>query len=143
MANELQSPPEPSMTSLLSGIIDDVQVLIKQQGELIRSEIKHDFQKTRIAVSSIGVGVGIAGLGVILLGVMVAYLLHWRTAPAGHDPAGIPLWGCFGIVGGALSLLGGALIFAGKKKFDSFNPLPDESFQALKENLQWQTNNPR
>jgi hypothetical protein len=35
---------------------------------------------------------------------------------------------------------GGALAFAGKKKFDSFNPLPDESAQVLKENIEWIAN---
>ena len=28
---------------------------------------------------------------------------------------------------------------AGKKKFESFNPLPDKSTEALKENLEWKT----
>lgn len=136
MANQLQTAPEPSMTSLVSGIIDDVQELIKQQADLIRSEIKDDMQKTKVAVSSMAAGAGVALLGVILLSLMAVYLLHW-AAP------NLPLWACFGIVGGALAVAGGALIYAGKKKFDSFNPLPDQSFQALKENLQWQTNNPK
>src|SRR5262249_22828206 len=136
MANDLPSPPEqgPSVTSLVSGIIDDVQELIKQQAALIRSEIRDDFRKTKEAVAAIAVGAGVAVLGVILLSLMAVYLLHWAFDP------NLPLWGCFGIVGGGLGALGGALIYAGKKKFDSFNPLPDQSFQALKENLQWQTN---
>src|SRR5262245_30513244 len=134
MANEVQNPPEPTVTSLASGIIDDVQELIRQEANLIRSEIKDDFQKTKTAVSSVAVGAGVAVLGVILLCVMLVYLLEWAAAPK------LPLWICFGIVGGALALLGSSLMYAGKKKFDSFNPLPDQSYQALKENLQWQTN---
>src|SRR5262249_10520089 len=133
MANEVHSPPERSVTSLVSGIIDDVQELIRQQATLIRSEIQDDFRKTKAAVSSMAVGVGVAVLGVILLSLMAVYRLQ-RARPE------LPLWACFAIVGGFLGLLGGALIYAGKKKFDSFNPLPDQSFQALKENLQWQTN---
>jgi len=32
------------------------------------------------------------------------------------------------------------LFYAGKKRLDSFNPLPDQSVQALKENVQCLTN---
>lgn len=136
MANELQTAPEQSLTSLVSGIIEDLQVLIKQQTVLIRSEIKDDLQKTTAALAALAVGAGVAVLGMFLLSLMAVYLLHW-AAPD------LPLWACFTIVGGTLSLLGGALLYAGKKRFDSFNPLPDQSLQAMKENLQWQTNNPR
>jgi len=71
---------------------------------------------------------------------MLVHLLHWLTAPAMADPANIPLWGCYGIV--AFLCLGGgaALILAGKKKFSSFNPLPDQTVETMKENVQWITN---
>jgi hypothetical protein len=71
---------------------------------------------------------------------MPVHLLHWATSPEGTDPAAIPLWGCYGIVGAAVLLIGGVLAFAGKKRFDSFNPLPDETVKAIQENLQWTTN---
>jgi hypothetical protein len=50
------------------------------------------------------------------------------------------LWACYAIVGGLLTLGGGLLVLAGKKKFDSFNPLPDETAKNIKENLEWITN---
>jgi ligand-binding sensor domain-containing protein len=59
---------------------------------------------------------------------MLVYLLSWATT--------IPLWVCFGLVGACLAILSASLVYAGKKKFDSFNPLPAESAQALKENVQ-------
>jgi len=39
-------------------------------------------------------------------------------------------------VGGLIAL------FAGKRIFDSFNPLPDKTFNALQENLSWNTTTP-
>jgi hypothetical protein len=137
MANEVQSPPEPQITALVSGIINDAQELFKQQVTLVRSEIRSDFQKTKQAVSALALGVGVAAMAAVLACLALVYLLHW-AAPD------LPLWACYAIVGGVLAAVGGALIYAGVKKFESFNPLPDQSVEALQENLQWRTNpNPR
>ena len=45
----------------------------------------------------------------------------------------------FGIIGIALAIIGGVLVFAGKAKFDAFNPLPEKAVEGLKENIQWKT----
>jgi hypothetical protein len=140
MANEVHSPPEPSVTTLVSGIITDVQDLVKQQVALARREIQSDFQKTKEAALSLAWGVGACVLAVILFCLTVVYLLHWLTSPAGSDPASIPLWGCYAIVAGVLAAVGATLTYLGIHKLQSFNPLPDETAEALKENVQWLTN---
>src|SRR5207247_2247505 len=104
---------------------------------LFRAEVRSDWHKTRDAILALAVGVVPLLLGVIQLCWMLVYLLHWLTAPAGSDPASLPLWACFGIVGGFLCLVGAGLIFAGVKKLQSFNPLPDQSVHALQENVRW------
>ena len=43
------------------------------------------------------------------------------------------------MVGVVVFLAGGGLVYFGKKKFESFNPLPDKTFNALQENLSWKT----
>jgi hypothetical protein len=72
---------------------------------------------------------------------MLVFLLHWLTLPvtAPGDPQGarIPLWGCFGIVSALFLITGMALSWLGYKKFKSFNPLPDETAQTVKENVEW------
>jgi len=70
---------------------------------------------------------------------MLVFLLHWLTLPVGAevDPARIPLWGCFGIVSALFLLTGAALVWLGYKKFESFNPLPDETAKTVKENVEW------
>jgi uncharacterized membrane protein YqjE len=131
MANDVRSPNDPSVTTLVSGIVCEVQELIKQQVALVRVEVRNDFQKTKSAISSLAIGAGILLLGIILACLMVVYALNaaWPE---------LPLWACYAIVGGVLLALGVILLYAGKRKFDTFNPLPDQSFEALKENLQWQ-----
>ena len=57
-----------------------------------------------------------------------------------HEVAGLRLWASYGIVGGALAVLGAVLVLIGIQRFQSFNPLPDQSVEAIKENVRWMTN---
>jgi len=114
--------------------------LIRQEIRFARAEVKTDFQKTKESIAVLATGAAVAFLGVFLLAWMLVYLLHWLTIPVDatlHDPGRIPLWGCFGIVGAVLLAVGAALFAAGKKKLDSFNPLPDETAKTVKENVEW------
>jgi len=128
MTTDLQSPPEQNMTALVTGILNDAQELFRQQLTLMRQEMKDDFRKSKQAAFPLAIGLWLALLGSILLSVTLALLLA---------ETGLPPWACFALVGVTLFLVGGGLVYLGKKKFDSFNPLPDESAAALKENLEW------
>jgi hypothetical protein len=143
MSVEVQAPNEsPSVTSLVKGIVNDVGDLIKQELRFARTEIKTDLRRTGEASRSLAIGIVLASLGLVLLLLMLVHLLHWLSVPAGDqlDPARLPLWACYAIVGGLLTVGGGVLAYAGKKKLDSFNPLPDETAKNIKENLEWITN---
>jgi len=132
MLNDLETGHSPSITGLVTGIVNDAQELIKQQMTLFRHELQVDIRKTKEGALSLGAGLGVAGLGGLLLALMLVHLLQ-ALAPE------MPLWGCYGVVGVALVGVGGILCYAGKKIFDSFSPLPNESVQALKENVRWIT----
>jgi len=141
MAVEVQTPVEnASFTSLVKGIVNDVGDLIKQEFRFARTELKTDLRRTGEAVRFLAIGIGIAFFGLVTLTLMLVYLLHWLTQPAGYESGGLPLWACFAIVGFLLTGTGGGLAWLGKKKFDSFNPLPDETAKNIKENLEWITN---
>jgi hypothetical protein len=132
ITDEGQSPPERSVTTLVSGIITDAQHLIQQQLAMFRQEIRDDLRKSRDTALAMAVGIGITLIGSALLLIMLPLLLHW-AAPE------LPLWACFGIVGGVLTALGGVLVYAGVRRFESFNPLSEKSIEAFKENLKWTT----
>ncbi|WP_425614135.1 phage holin family protein [Anatilimnocola sp. NA78] len=125
------STAAPSMTHLVSGIIADAQELMKQQLALFRTEVKEDVRKTKAAVIALVTGLALASVGGTLLCFMFVYALEAATE--------LPLWGCFGIVGGLLAAGGGIAFYGALRKFNEFNPLPDESARALKENVQWIT----
>jgi hypothetical protein len=131
MSQDIRNGTEPSLTSLVTGIINDLQELLKQQLSLFRQEIKDDVRKTKEAAISLSAGIGILALGGLFMCLMLVYLLNWAF------PATLPVWLCYGIIGGLMLLSGGALLYAGKRRLASFNPLPDQSVEALRENVQW------
>jgi len=133
MATNLQEPgSDVSLTSTVAGIIGDFQELVKQQLALFKAEVAADFRKTREASATLAAGVVALLFGSGLLCLMVVYLLGWLVPT-------MPLWVCYLIVGGAIFVLGGILTGVGWHQFHSFNPLPDQTVEALKENLEWKT----
>jgi len=136
MADDVQTMNGPSVTSLVSGIVDDAQRLLNQQLKLFRSEIQHDMARTREAAVLLAIGLGVGFVGGIVLIFALAHLLNWWFPT-------LPLWACYGMIGLVVAVAGGCVAYTGKKQFDSFNPLPDESLQALQENVQWLTKAPK
>lgn len=131
MATNLQTSPEPSLSSLLTGIFNDVQDLIKQQLALFKHEVGEDLRKTREVATSLVIGLGTFFVAGAMFCLMIVHLLHWAFDP------NLPLWACYGIVGLGMALIGGALTWWAREQLRSFNPLPDQSLAALKENLEW------
>jgi len=126
-------PAQPTMTELVSGILNDAQTLIRQQLDMLRVEFKEDLRRTKDAVKYIGVGIGLLTVGTLFLTISLVFLLKWLVPQ-------LPDWACWAIVGGVITGLGVAAVYAGKRIFDSFNPLPDKSMHALQENVTWLTN---
>jgi hypothetical protein len=131
---EVHSPPEPAVSTLVTGILNDAQELMKQQVALVRTEIREDFRKTKEGVLSLAIGAGVGFVGLSFVCLTAVYLLEWAAHP------NLPLWACYAIVAGTMVVVSAGLLVAGKKRFESFNPLPDQSLEGLKENLQWKTN---
>jgi len=107
--------------------------LIGQQLKLFQVEIRNDTRRTIAATIPMLIGGLLCLVAVMILAVMAAHLIAWAW------PETVPLWGGYAIVGGVLAILGIALVFWGKAQFSKFNPLPDQTMEGLKENLQWKT----
>lgn len=140
MATDVQNPTERDVPSLMSGIVGDVHALIQQQVQMTRAEINSDLRKLWEAAALFIPGVGVLLVSLIAFSLMLAHLLHALASPAGTDPASVPLWGCFGIVGTATAAVGVALAFLGQKKLETINPMAGPAAQALEENVKWMTN---
>jgi hypothetical protein len=130
MANDVHPTTEPSVASLVTGITDDLQQLIRQQVMLVRQEIQEDIRKSKEGAAAFAVGASAAAVSAILIAFTVVYALVLTT---------LPLWACFAIVAGIFVILAAVLIAMGKKKLDSIHPLEDQAIQGLRENLEWKT----
>jgi hypothetical protein len=114
------------MTTLVSGILTDVQELLAQQMRLLRLEIRDDLHKARTGAIFLGAGLGIAAMGGLLLCVTLPLLLAWLTR--------WPEWVCFCIFGVVFLFVGGGAAYAALKKFQDATSLP-ETTTTLKENV--------
>ena len=105
MKGGLLTQAEPSWASLLTGIADEAKELLLQEVALTKLEVRYELVKARSAAISLGIAIGTIAIGCMLLALMLVYgLAEWTT---------VPLWGCYGIVGGAITVIGaGALVLA-------------------------------
>jgi uncharacterized membrane protein YqjE len=126
---------EPGLASLATGILHDVQTLFEQQLRLFKHELEVKFQKTKEASTMLGMGVMLALLGGLMLCFGLAYLLNWAFPP-------LAPWGGGFFIMAAVALFPGAILAAiGIQQLESVNPVPEQSAETLKENLEW-TRNP-
>jgi putative superfamily III holin-X len=132
MAIEVHTNSDATISALVRGIAKDLQELLKQQLALFKYELQDDLARTKTAGRFLVVGLVALMMGAGLLLLTLVFFLNWATT--------LPLWGCFGIVGGVLTLAGGILVGMGKKKLSALKLLPVQSAQALKENLRCMTN---
>jgi Putative Actinobacterial Holin-X, holin superfamily III len=132
MVTDQETNTSPGLAPLITGIINDAQVLIRQQLTLFQSEVKNDLGKTRDAAIPLMSGVAVSLLAGFFLFMAAAHLLVWFWP-------NLPLFGAYGIVGLVFGLVGGSLVFVGKSKFDAFNPFPEKAVEGLEDNVQWTT----
>jgi len=108
MKADLHTHAEPSWASLLTGIAAEAKELLLQEVALAKLEIRYEIVKARSAAISLGIAIGTVAIGVMLLALTAVHGLAAQSA--------IPLWGCYGIVGGVITAIGAAgLVFARSK----------------------------
>jgi hypothetical protein len=91
-------PREPTVAQLLTGLMQDAQTLLRQEVALATYELRLELRTSIRAVMSLSIGIGIAAIGGWLLILMLVHLLQALTA--------LPLWACYGIVGGCWPRVG-------------------------------------
>src|SRR5437870_2074343 len=106
MDNGSHHSSEPSLTALLGGIINDAKDLLVQEVALTKLEVQDELRKAKTAAIALGIGIGVVAAGGMLLMLMLVQMLAAFTE--------MPLWGCYGLVGSGLVVLGAVLLAAGK-----------------------------
>jgi len=132
METKVDNEPETGVSSLVSGIVQDLRQLLAQQLALFQVEVKNDVRRTINACIPMIVGGVICFLALFMMLHAAACFISWI--------AEIPYWAGYVIIGSGTGILGGLLVIWGAMQFRNFNPLPEKSFEALKENLHLQEN---
>lgn len=100
--------PKPTLLSLVRGIIDDAKQLVIGHYEFRKYQTLRELTNAKTAATWIGIGIVLAGIGIILITLMLVHLLH--------AVANLPLWSSYGIVGIIFLAVGGGFLYSGKKR---------------------------
>jgi hypothetical protein len=129
MADRIPVDTSPSMSSLLAGIVGDIQTLVRQEITLAKTEMMREWDKAKTAAGAMAAGTGILAVGgFFLLTALVCVL---------HEVAHLDWWVSFLIVGGVLTGLGLVLFFIGRNKAGQVHVVPPQTAETMRENVQW------
>jgi len=131
ISEHLNAPDAPSLTSLVSGIVTDLQTLIRQEVTLARTEVKQEWDKTKSAAAAMAAGAVLCAIAGLMLCFMLVYFLNWL------NPDALPLWACYLIVAVVFGFLGGICLAAGRTKANQVHVIPPQTAETMKENVQW------
>jgi len=138
-ASGSQYPPPPisrdmagggrdeGVASLLSGLLTDLQHLVRGEVKLARAELQEDLADAGRAVAMIAGAalVGVTGFIFLMLG--VTYLLNKK----------VEMWVAALIVGAVLAVIAIAFALAGKRGLSAASLKPDQTTESLKEDKEW------
>lgn len=119
----------PTTAQLVSDLMGDVKQLIRQELALAKHEIHGEIRKTTGALVALGIGIGLAALGGLLLVITLVHLLNALTP--------LPLWACYGIVGGVCAIIGFIMLYRGKQQISQIDIVPQHTVATMKENARW------
>jgi hypothetical protein len=128
MPENLQAEPQPGVASLVGGILEDAQTLVRQEVALAQREVAHAWDKAKTGAALLSSALAVFAVCGVLLGFMVVKLLHQHLLP--NDE-----WACFGIVGGLVGLLGGALLYRGLTEINQVQLTLPQTAETLREDV--------
>jgi hypothetical protein len=127
--NDSPPPAEATLAQLFGGFVSDARELLCQEVALAKREVHAELHKTKMAMVSLSLGLGLAALGGMLLIVMLVHLINTVSE--------LPLWSGYGKVGGVCILSGGMLLYLGKHTITHIDMLPQQTVETMKENVKW------
>lgn len=118
---------DKSIGSLVSELTSDLSRLMRQELELAKVELKAEATKTGKAAGMLG-GAGFAGWMVALFASAALMYALGAVMPLG--------WAAL-IVAVLWAIVGAVLYARGRQQLRQVSPVPDQTVQTLKEDVQW------
>jgi uncharacterized membrane protein YqjE len=118
---------QESVGALISGLLQDLQELVRGEVQLARTEFREDAMTAGRALGSIAAGAFVGVTGFIFLMLGVTYLINKE----------LEMWLSAGIVGAVLAIIAAVMISAGRKKLSDSNFKPEQTIETLKEDREW------
>ena len=116
-----------SLGETVTGILEDLQHIVRDEVQLAKSELKEDVGQMGKAGGMIA-GAGILGFtGFIFLMLGVTHLLNRK----------MQMWLSAGMVGTALVTLAGILGTTGRSQMQSAKLMPKQTIESVKEDANW------
>lgn len=129
MSENHQVDAQPGVASLVGGILEDAQKLVRQEVALAQCEVAQAWDKAKTGVALLASALAVCSVVGVLLGFMLVKLLHQYLLP-NHE------WACFGIVAGLVALLAGALTYRGLNQINQVHLSLPQTTETLREDAQ-------
>ena len=126
-ATNRQAGSGESLGETITGIVKDLQEIIRGEVQLAKTEIKEDAGQMGKALGMVGAAALLGLTGFIFLMLGVTYLLN----------KSLEMWLSAGIVGLALLIIGAIVGMAGKNQMQQANFKPDQTIESVKEDKEW------
>ncbi len=120
---------QASFAALLSGAINDVRELFRQEVSLARAEIRQEVVNAKSAAMKLGAAAVTALFATLFVLIALARGLSQLFV--------MPVWAGFAIVGGVLAIATGVLVAVAWPNLKSVGPMPERTMRTMKENLEW------
>lgn len=115
-----------SLSELLSDVTTEVATLFRKEVELAKAETTEQVSRAAKAGGMLGAAAVIGFLDLILF----SFALAWALAEV------MPEGAAFAIVGVLFAIVAGVLAMAGKKRLANVNPVPNQTVQTLRDDVQ-------
>ena len=129
MAENHPVDPQPSVASLVGGIFEDGQKLVRQEVALARREVAETCEKAKEGVALLSSAHAVCVVAGVFIGFMLVNLLSQFVLP-NHD------WACFGIVGALFAVLAGALVYWGRRKISEVHWSLPQTAETLRDDAE-------
>src|SRR5262245_1619630 len=111
---EHTTPSRSRWSDLIGGILLDVKSLLQQEVQLFKDEVKLEISTAGRAATKFLIGAALGILGLLFLLLMLVHGLHEWTV--------LPLWACYGLVGGHWSGLVSHFLYGRSPSQDVYKP---------------------